>query len=83
MGTSWTQADLTKLERAIATGTLSVSYDDGRRVVYRSLEDMETIRRQIMGAVDPNSLGPRRKVAAHSKGIRGGALEPFQWWERP
>lgn len=50
MATSWTQADLAKLEKAIASGALKVKYQD-HEVTYRSLAEMmtarETIRRSL------------------------------------
>jgi len=56
-----------------------VSYDDGRRVIYRSLEDMRSVRDEIAGALDPARRGPHRKVMAHSKGVEAGGAEPFDW----
>lgn len=63
----YTQTDLDRLKRAIASGALSIRYDDGRGVVYRSLEEMfqakALIERELGIAQDPV-----RKVIAHSKG---------------
>ena len=36
----WTEADITKLKKAIATGAQSVNYKD-RSVTYRSLSEMK------------------------------------------
>jgi hypothetical protein len=80
MATTWTPAHLAKLDLAIATGTLSVAYDDGRRVVYRSLAEMIQLRRLIEGQLEPSKRGPFRKVHSHSKGVEaGGVGEPFEW----
>lgn len=40
---AWTSTDLQELEKAIASGTLSVKYSD-KTVQYRSLEEMLKIR---------------------------------------
>lgn len=42
MATTWTQADIDKLKRAIASGVLSVRFDGppARSVTYQSLEAM-------------------------------------------
>lgn len=41
--TTWTEADLTAIEEAIAKGIFKVDYND-RSVTYRSLDDMLKIR---------------------------------------
>lgn len=54
--TTWTTADLEALEKAIASGALSVQYAD-RRVQYRSLDEMLKIRdlmRKALGKTDPS-----------------------------
>lgn len=43
---AWTQADLDKINRAIASGTLSVGQGD-KRVQYRSLDEMKDVRDEI------------------------------------
>lgn len=54
--TTWSSADLAKLERAIASGVLSVSYSGppARNVTYQSMDAMlkalALIRTQVAGA---------------------------------
>jgi len=44
---SYTQADLDAIKAHIATGELSVTFDDGRQVVYRSMNDLLRAKRVI------------------------------------
>lgn len=44
---SYTQADLDAIKGHIATGELSVTFDDGRQVVYRSMSDLFRAKRVI------------------------------------
>lgn len=79
MATStWTQADLTRIERAIRSGALRVTYGDGKSVTYRSLEDLFAIREQIRAALGIDA-GPKRRVAAHAKGTRPGGSDRQDW----
>jgi hypothetical protein len=71
---TWTSADLTRIERAIRSGALRVSYGDGKSVSYRSLDEMFAIRNQIAASLGLNR-GPIRRVAASSKGIRPGSID--------
>lgn len=72
MATTWTDADLTALNEAIATGALKVRYADGREVTYRSLADLRSIRDEVASALAPLAapLGtPRRVVAGYCSGL--------------
>lgn len=54
---SFTNADLTAVDTAIATGELTVEVN-GRRVTYRSMDDLERARTLIKGelaAQSPNA----------------------------
>ena len=53
---AWTQNDLDKLKAAIALGVLTVTMN-GKTVTYRSLRDMNAIRRDM-----ENELGARPAV---------------------
>jgi uncharacterized membrane protein (DUF441 family) len=48
--TSWTQANLTAIEQAIAQGVLTVEFD-GRRVTYQSVDAMFRVRSVIQAAL--------------------------------
>ena len=76
---AWTQADLDSIERSIASGARTVAWADGKRVTYRTLEDMFAVRDQIQRALDPAVAGARRKVMAHSKGLRPTGQGPFRF----
>lgn len=69
MAQSWTQADLTAINNAIALGARTVAFADGKRVTYHSIDDMFAVRDRIARVVC-GPKGPRRVVAAHNKGIR-------------
>jgi hypothetical protein len=56
---SWTTADLTAIERAIASGELSVNFGD-RSVTYRSIDDLVRARNIIKEAI--TSLGSTATV---------------------
>lgn len=71
---TWTTGDLTRIERAIRSGALRVSYGDGKSVTYRSLDEMFAIRNQIAAALGL-SKGPVRRVAASNKGTRPGSID--------
>jgi len=43
---AWTQSDLDALDKAISSGKQTVEYD-GRRVVYRSMQDLFVARRLV------------------------------------
>lgn len=65
---AWTLTDLQALEKAIASGTLSVKYAD-RQVNYRSLDEMLKIRDMIAKELGQKATGPFRKVAQFSTGL--------------
>jgi len=49
---AWTQTDLDRIERAIATGTLEVRTSDGRRLIYRSVEELLKAKAVIEAELD-------------------------------
>ena len=64
---TWTQSDLTQLEKAIARGAMRVKYRD-REVTYRSLDEMRQLRdvmRRELGGVSASS---GRRVVSFRKG---------------
>ena len=67
---AFTQTQLDELDKAIAEGVLTVSYD-GRSVTYRSLAEMQTIRAKIFESLEADA-GRRaiRQIQIHStKGL--------------
>lgn len=66
---NWTEAHLLALDNAIASGVRRVEYHD-KIVEYKSLAEMLTIRRIIVGALTPSAKRPTRVYASHSKGLR-------------
>lgn len=66
---AWTQADLDALNKAVASGALSVRYVD-RTVQYRSLEEVLAIRRMMLDELGlPNVTGSSVRKLNYSKGI--------------
>ncbi len=60
---TWTQAELDALERAIASGVVTVKFED-REVTYRSMTDLLKAREVIarsLGQGDPHN-GRRRVI---------------------
>lgn len=59
---AWTQSDADALKAAIATGARDVTYSDGSRVVYRSLDEMRQVLAMIQGEVAGSSVTRVRTV---------------------
>lgn len=57
---AYTQAQLTELETAIASGVLTVRHSDGRSVTYQSLDAMRKQRLEMLREINAES-GNRRK----------------------
>jgi hypothetical protein len=63
---AFTQAQLDALENSIATGSLSCEFD-GKRVNYRSLDEMMRIRSTIQEALGLNARKSRFSLAGFTK----------------
>lgn len=55
---AWTSADLDRIDTAIASGTLSVRFSDGRMVTYQSTEAMLRTRAVIWAEANAASAAP-------------------------
>ena len=55
---AWTQTDLDVIDAAIASGTLSVRFSDGRMVTYQSLDAMLKARAVIWAALNNAAAAP-------------------------
>lgn len=62
----FTQTQLDNLESAIATGSLSCEFD-GKRVQYRSLDEMMRIRETMRGALGLSGSKARFSLAGFTK----------------
>lgn len=61
---AFTQDQVTALEKAIASGTLRVSYSDGvgtREVTYQSLSAMRALLRQMRAELNPQPAGTKKR----------------------
>lgn len=66
---AYTQAQLFALESAMAQGLSEVTYPDGTRKAFRSLDEMRSLvaeMRQDLGIVTP---AKRRRFAEFSRGL--------------
>ncbi len=69
---SFTTDDLVTLNAAIASGVMSVRYQDGRSVTYQSIDAMLRVRdliRSELGLVGDDG-GRTHRYGSHSKGLR-------------
>jgi hypothetical protein len=64
---AFTQDDLNNVERAIVSGSLSVSYD-GKSRTFRSLNDLLLIRNIIQNALGMNPGRSNTVLVAHNSG---------------
>lgn len=62
-----TQADLSAIEEAIATGAMKVRFADNREVTYRSLAEMRSIRDEIAAALGAKPPPLRTTYASFSR----------------
>lgn len=59
---AWTSTDITAIENAIASGELTVQYQD-RRIVYRSLSELLRARDVIQAAINTASATTTKNIA--------------------
>lgn len=64
----YTQAMLDEIEKAIATGALEIQFQ-GRRIIYRNLEEMQQIRNEIKAQVEGTARKSRRLKATFRTGL--------------
>jgi hypothetical protein len=62
---AFTQAQLDAIENAIASGTLSVSFPDGKSVTYRSLAELITARDMMKNSISGTTT--RSTLASFTK----------------
>jgi hypothetical protein len=70
---AWVQADLDRIDAAIASGVKSVTFADGRKTDYHDLNAMLAARRvisaQLQMAAQSTSGAVRRRFAAFRSGV--------------
>jgi hypothetical protein len=72
---AFTQTQLDAIENGIAAGTTEVSYD-GKRVSYRSLDEMLRIRAIIRRALGLDTAQSATILVAHDRGYQGPLGSP-------
>lgn len=65
---AYTTLEYETLVKAIAQGALIVEYGD-KKVTYRSLSDMRSIKKEMEDQLFPAAVKPSRRFAQHSKGL--------------
>jgi hypothetical protein len=64
----WNQQDLDRIERALASGALSVEFHD-RVVRYRSVDELTKVRDMVKKRLDTGSTESKNRTRLHvSKG---------------
>lgn len=66
MSSAWTQSELEAIEKAIATGVLTVRYQD-KQVTYRSMDELIKARSLMIKAL--KKRGKKSFYPSHSKGL--------------
>lgn len=79
MATTLTQAHLDELDEAISLGARTVAFADGKRVTYRTIDEMIQARRHLSNCLANSSPAVLRKVVAHTKGTTIGHGSPWEW----
>lgn len=60
---AFTQADVDKLKKAMATGVKSLTYSDGKKAEYHSLSEMnEQLRRMVAEVANASGVRTPRSV---------------------
>lgn len=68
MPTNFTQADLERLDRAIATGTMVVEFSDGRRIEFSTFDELVQ-RRHFVERQLAQEAGRQRLYTKYRKGV--------------
>jgi len=66
---SFSAADLTSIETAIATGELTVEID-GKRVTYRSMDDLRKARNLITADLQASGLSSQTPRVSYTTRVR-------------
>lgn len=65
---AYTQTDLDRVEKAIATGVTTIRHSDGKSVTYRDIDELKAARDVIKKSLS-TSRRPRAFVARTHKGL--------------
>jgi hypothetical protein len=68
VATNFTDEDLQRLDRAIGTGALAVTFSDGRRVEFSTFAELVKRRNYIARQLDEES-GRQRLYTKYDKGV--------------
>jgi len=59
---AWTQSDIDALKKAFASGATEISYSNGKKVVFRSVDEFNQLLAQMEKEVNPSTSGRVAKV---------------------
>ncbi len=67
---AWTAADLATIEAAMVSGERVIQYSDGRRVEYRSVEELKVARAMVQETLNQSGTPTIRRIQIYtSKGL--------------
>ncbi|MDH5279516.1 MAG: hypothetical protein OEW52_00035 [Thermoleophilia bacterium] len=66
---AYVQADLDRIDKAIAQGVLSVSFSDGRSVTFSSFAELAARRNFIANQMGVANAGRQRLLGEYKKGV--------------
>lgn len=72
MAAAYTEADLTTIRRAIASGVRSATFADGRKAEYQNLDHMLAAEKVIAAAVEIAARSPGSVVRRRTPYYRSG-----------
>jgi len=59
---AWTQTDLDAIEAALASGELTIQHSDGRRITYRTIQELKAARALVKGELTPPTVARQRRI---------------------
>ena len=59
---AWTQTELDAIDAASASGELTVQHSDGRRITYRTVQELKAARAMVSAEVNPPTVASQRRI---------------------
>ena len=59
---AWTQTDLGAIEAALASGELTIQHSDGRRITYRTIQELKAARALVKEELTPPTVARQRRI---------------------
>lgn len=74
---SWVQSDLDAVEKAISSGVMEVQHSDGKRLKYRSINDLIKARDLIMAELSGKRGYRKRTIQVNVDSNLGSSPDEF------